>query len=109
MGSGAPARASKSTTSTILIGVAAAATLLTAVNASNRNRNANTTVGYMSNGDRVYQDGHVMQRNGQTYYPSDRGQTLQCNGRTCTMVGSNGNYRGHHYKETHHETHHQRP
>lgn len=88
----APARAN--TTSTLLLVGAAAALISTAINVSNKNRQANTLVGYLSNGDRVYADGHVVTRDGQTYYPGDHGQTLQCQNQRCTVVGTNGMYRG---------------
>lgn len=99
----APQPAKADTTSTLLIGAAAAAGIFTAVNVSNKNAKANQVVGHTSSGNTVYADGHVISRNGQKYYPSDRGETLQCSNGNCNTVGSNGNYRGHRYTRTHYQ------
>jgi hypothetical protein len=102
LGLSAPQPAKADTTSTLLIGAAAAAIGLTAANVINKNNKANASAGYLSNGDHVYQDGHVVTRSGQKYYPSDRGDTIQCQNNRCTTVGTNGSYKGHHYGMTHH-------
>jgi hypothetical protein len=101
LGLSAPQPARANTTSTLLIGAAAAAGIFTAINVSNKNAKARSLVGYTRNGEAVYADGHVMTRSGQKYYPSDRGQTLQCANNRCVEVGNNGDYRGHHYGMTH--------
>lgn len=91
----APAQQARAnTTSTLILIGAAVAAAATAINVSNKNQKANDLVGYLSNGDRVYADGHVVTRNGATYYPGDHGQTLQCQNQRCTIVGTNGRYRG---------------
>ena len=92
MGPAAPARAN--TTSTLILIGAAAAILGTAINVSNKNRQANSVVGYLSNGDRVYADGHVVTSGGATYYPGAHGQPLQCQSNRCTIAGTNGMYNG---------------
>jgi hypothetical protein len=103
IGFSAPAQPAKaSTVSTLLIGAAAAAVALTAVNVTNKNNKANSLTGYLPNGDAVYADGHVTQRNGAKYYPGDHGQTLQCASQRCRVVGQNGMYNGHKYAYTHH-------
>ena len=102
LGLSAPQPARANTTSTLLIGAAAAAGIFTAINVSNKNAKANSLAGYTSSGDAVYADGHVMTRSGQKYYPGDHGQTLQCASNRCAVVGQNGEYRGHHYGNTHH-------
>jgi hypothetical protein len=102
LGLSAPQPARANTTSTLLIGAAAAAGIFTAINVSNKNAKANSLAGYTQSGDAVYADGHVMTRSGQKYYPGDRGQTLQCANNRCSVVGQNGEYRGHHYGMTHH-------
>jgi hypothetical protein len=92
MGPAAPARAN--TTSTLILIGAAAAILGTAINVSNKNRQANSVVGYLPNGDRVYADGHAVASNGTTYYPGDQGQTLSCQNNRCRIAGTNGMYNG---------------
>lgn len=100
LGPAAPVRANTTTTA-ILIG-AAAALAATAINVSNKNRVASTVVGYLPNGDTVYQDGHVVTRSGQTYYPGDHGRTLSCQNQRCTIVGTNGRYNGRNVGFQHH-------
>lgn len=91
----APAQQARAnTTSTLILIGAAVAAAATAINVSNKNAKAHDLVGYLSNGDRAYADGHVVTRNGGTYYPGDHGQTLQCQNMRCTIVGTNGMYRG---------------
>lgn len=91
-GPAAPARAN--TTSTLILIGAAVGLISTAINVASKNRQANTVVGTLSNGDTVYADGHVATRNGQTYYPGDHGQTLQCQYNRCAIAGTNGTYQG---------------
>jgi len=68
--------------------------IATAVNVANKNRQANSVVGYLSNGDRVYADGHAVAANGTVYYPGDQGQTLRCQNNRCAIAGTNGMYQG---------------
>jgi len=92
-----PAKAN--TTSSILLGVAAAAGILTAVNVEHKHQVANTVEGYLPNGDRVYQDGRVVSQNGQSWYPGNQGQSVQCRGQRCAIVAGNGNgYRNNGYQ-----------
>ena len=91
-GGTAPARAN--TTSTLILIGAAVAAAATIINVNNKNQKANTLVGYLSNGDRVYADGHVVTRSGAIYYPGDHGRTLQCQYQRCRIVGTNGLYQG---------------
>ena len=86
-----PRPAKANTTTTILLGAAAIAGLATAINVENKHRAAGTVIGYLSNGDPVYQDGHIVGNNGQIYYPSNNGQQVSCNGQQCYLVAANGN------------------
>ncbi len=86
-----PRPAKANTTTTILLGAAAIAGLATAINVENKHRAAGTVVGYLSNGDPVYQDGHIVGNNGQIYYPGNNGQQVSCNGQQCYLVAANGN------------------
>ncbi|HUZ50061.1 MAG TPA: hypothetical protein VMW12_10075 [Candidatus Dormibacteraeota bacterium] len=86
-----PRPAKANTTTTILLGAAAIAGLATAINVENKHRAAGTVVGYLSNGDPVYQDGHIVGNNGQVYYPANNGQQVSCNGQQCYLVAANGN------------------
>ena len=86
-----PRPAKANTTTTILLGAAAIAGLATAINVENKHRAAGTVVGYLSNGDPVYQDGHIAGNNGQLYYPANNGQQVSCNGQQCYLVAANGN------------------
>jgi hypothetical protein len=87
-----PARAD--TTSTLLITAAAVAALMTGINVAEKNAKANQLVGYLPNGSPVYADGHVVARNGQTWYPGNQGENIQCNGGQCFIVGANMGYGG---------------
>ena len=91
-GPAAPARAN--TTSTLILIGAAVGVIATAINVNNKNRQANSVVGILPNGDRVYADGHAVAANGQVYYPGDQGQTLQCQNNRCAIAGTNGMYGG---------------
>lgn len=88
----APAMAAdgKTTTRNILIGLAAAAGIATAVNVERKKHQANTVQGYLPDGSTVYNDGHVVSPNGQTWYPGNNGQTVACSNQYCTISGSNG-------------------
>jgi hypothetical protein len=87
-----PAKAAgSSTTRTILESIAAIAIVATVVNVQHKNAVANNLVGYLSNGDPVYQDGHVVAPNGQSWYPSQYGQSVNCNGNNCYLTAANNN------------------
>jgi hypothetical protein len=85
-----PAKADgASTTRTILESLAAVAIVATAVNVAHKNAQANAIVGYLSNGEPVYQDGHIVAPNGQSWYPSQYGQSVSCNNGNCYLTASN--------------------
>jgi hypothetical protein len=84
----APAKAD--TTTTLLITAAAAIGLMTAVNVAQKNAKAHQVVGYLPNGAVVYADGHVVNRNGQSWYPGNYGENIACNGQQCYITGGNG-------------------
>ncbi|MGH7683068.1 MAG: hypothetical protein ACREMT_01885, partial [Vulcanimicrobiaceae bacterium] len=87
-----PAAADEGTTNTIIAAAAAIALGLTAANVSHKNAVANTVEGYTSDGSTVYQDGHVVLPNGQSYYPGNYGQSISCDGGNCGVSGGNGYY-----------------
>jgi hypothetical protein len=95
----APAMAADGQTSTrnILLGAAAAAGIFTAINVEHKHQLATTIQGYLPNGDAVYQDGHVVSRNGQTWYPGNNGKTVACSNQSCTIQGSNNYSRYNNY------------
>ncbi|HEY5426559.1 MAG TPA: hypothetical protein VIJ77_08430 [Candidatus Tumulicola sp.] len=80
------------TTSTLIITAAAAIGLMTAVNVAQKNAKARQLVGYLPDGSQVYADGHVVARNGQTWYPGNYGQNIACNGQQCYVTGGNVGY-----------------
>lgn len=82
LGSAAPARADgAASTRNIILGVgAAAAGVMVESNVARKRKAHNTVRGYTRNGGTVYQDGHVVNRNGTSYYPSSYGRTVSCNG-----------------------------
>jgi len=78
----------------ILIGAAALVTgIAIETNVAHKRRLANTVQGYLPDGSTVYQDGHVVLTNGQTYYPGNYGQTIACNSGSCYLSGGQ-NYNG---------------
>ena len=78
-------------TRNIILGAAAVAIGVTAANVAHKHAVANTVVGYTPDGSTVYQDGHVVSPNGQSYYPGNYGESVSCNGQYCNMSG-NGTY-----------------
>ena len=87
-----PAAANEGTTNTIL-GVAAAIALgVTAANVAHKEAVANTVEGYTPNGATVYQDGHVVLPNGQSYYPGNYGQSIACDNGGCDISGGGPQY-----------------
>lgn len=86
-----PARADTTTTRNIIYGAAAAGAALTLYNVEHKRQLATTVQGYLPDGSAVYKDGHVVSRNGRTWYPGNYGQTVACSNQYCTINGS-GNY-----------------
>ena|ERR1700722_13786000 len=95
----APASADQAaaTRNEILGGLALVAGIATAVNVSNKNAQANTVEGYTPNGETVYQDGHVVLPDGQSYYPGNENQSISCNGGSCGVYNDGGGYYGRRY------------
>lgn len=89
---GAVQPAKADTTSTLIITAAAAIGLMTAINVTQKNAKARQLIGYMPDGSQVYADGHVVARNGQTWYPGNYGQNIACNGQQCYVTGGNVGY-----------------
>ena len=82
-------------TRNILIGAAAlVAGIAIEQNVAHKNARANSIQGYTRNGDTVYDDGRIVDRNGQTYYPGNNGQQVSCDGQSCvvTATGNDGYY-----------------
>lgn len=92
----APASADQAaaTRNEILGGLALIAGVATAVNVANKNAQANTVEGYTGNGETVYQDGHVVLPNGQSYYPGNENQSISCNGGSCSIYADGGGWNG---------------
>lgn len=89
---GLPAKADTSTTQNILIGAAAAAAVFTGINVERKHQLATTVQGYLPDGSAVYQDGHVVSRNGVSWYPGNYGETIACSNQMCQIQGNGGNY-----------------
>ena len=71
----APALADGAASTRNIIGAAAAIIgIATAVNVSNKDRVANTFEGYLPDGSAVFEDGHVVDRNGNSWYPGNQGE-----------------------------------
>jgi len=78
------------TRNTILGAAAAIAIGLTVSNVAHKDAVANTVEGYTPDGATVYEDGHVVLPNGQSYYPGNNGQSISCNGGSCGIYSSYG-------------------
>lgn len=87
-----PAKADTTTTQNIIYGAAAAAAAFTLYNVQHKHQLASTVQGYLPDGSTVYQDGHVVSRNGRTWYPGNYGESVACSNQYCTINGGNGNY-----------------
>ena len=74
----------------ILGGLAAIAIGITASNVAHKNAVANTVEGYTPDGATVYEDGHVVLPDGQSYYPGNYGQSISCNDGSCGVYSNNG-------------------
>ena len=90
---GLPAKAD-TTTNDLLYGAAAAIAALTLYNVEHKQQLANAVEGYLPDGSTVYQDGRVVSRNGQTWYPGNNGQTVACSNQYCTITNSGNNAYG---------------
>ena len=89
----APALADGAASTRNIIGAAAAIIgIATAVNVSNKNRVANTVEGYLPDGSVVFEDGHVVDRNGNSWYPGNQGEQIACNGQSCVITSNNAGY-----------------
>lgn len=89
---GLPAKADTTSTRNIIYGAAAAAAAFTLYNVEHKHALATTVQGYLPDGSTVYKDGHVVSRNGQTWYPGNYGQTVACSNQYCTINGNNNGY-----------------
>ena len=67
----APASANTGTTNTILGIAAGIAAIATVENVEHKNAVANTVEGYTRDGGTVYEDGHVVTRDGRSWYPGN--------------------------------------
>ena len=95
----APARADgPSTTRTIIGIVAGIAAIATAANVESKHAKANTVVGYLQDGSTVFADGHVVDRNGNSWYPGNQGLSIGCNGQNCYIYNGNNNGNGNGYQ-----------
>ncbi len=89
----APALADGAASTRNIIGAAAAIIgIATAVNVSNKNRVANTVEGYLPDGSVVFEDGHVVDRNGNSWYPGNQGEQIACNGQSCDITSIGAGY-----------------
>lgn len=71
------------------LGIAAAvAGIAIASNVSSKNAQANTVQGYTRDGSTVYDDGHVITPDGQSYYPGNQNESIACNGGACSVYGN---------------------
>jgi hypothetical protein len=93
---GLPAKAD-TTTNDLLYGAAAAIAAFTLYNVEHKQQLANAVEGYLPDGSTVYQDGRVVSRNGQTWYPGNNGQTVACSNQYCTITNSGNNAYGYGY------------
>jgi hypothetical protein len=88
----APASADQAaSTRNIILGAAAIAGLAIESNVAHKKAQANTISGYLPDGSAVYGDGHVVARNGYSYYPGNNGQTVSCSNGQCSIAYTNAN------------------
>ena len=92
----APASADQAaaTRNTILGAAALIAGIAIESNLANKNAQANTLEGYTRDGAAVYQDGHVVEPNGSSYYPGNAGQSISCNGGNCDVYDGQNQWSG---------------
>ncbi|HXP93671.1 MAG TPA: hypothetical protein VN905_09400 [Candidatus Binatia bacterium] len=93
LGTMGPAKADgAASTRNIIIGIGAlGAGLAIGSNVVHKKAQTNVITGYTSDGAKVYSDGRVLIPNGQSYYPTDYGQTVACNSGNCTITGGDTN------------------
>ena len=92
----APASAdSAASTRNIILGAAAIAGIAIESNVARKNAQARNINGYLPDGSAVYGDGHVTDRDGDSYYPGNTGQNVSCNGGRCYLTAANPNRDGH--------------
>jgi hypothetical protein len=86
-----PARADgAASTRNLLLGAAAiAAGFIISNNVAHKNQLANSVAGYTPKGDTVYQDGRVVDQNGNSYYPGNNGQSIACQDNACQIISDN--------------------
>jgi hypothetical protein len=91
-----PARADGATsTRNIILGVAALATgLIISNNVAQKNQLANTVAGYTPQGDTVFQDGRVVDRYGNSYYPGNQGESISCQDNSCQIIAADNANQG---------------
>lgn len=84
-----PAQADQAavTRNTIIGAAALIAGIAIETNVAHKRQLANSVQGYLPDGSTVYRDGHVVTPNGQSYYPSQYGETVACNGTYCYLSG----------------------
>jgi hypothetical protein len=82
-----PARADgAASTRNIIFGAAALfAGIAIESNVAHKNAVADTVQGYLPDGATVYEDGHVVNPDGTSYYPSNEGLTVACNDGSCSL------------------------
>jgi hypothetical protein len=91
----APASADQAaSTRNIILGAVAIAGIAIEANVAHKNAQANTISGYLPDGSAVYGDGHVVARNGYSYYPGNVGQTVACSDGACSIAYTNANGNG---------------
>lgn len=78
-------------TRNIILGAVAAIGIATYANVQHKRAVANSVVGYTPDGATVYQDGHVVTPDGQSYYPNKYGQSVACSGQSCSISGNGNN------------------
>jgi hypothetical protein len=87
----APASADQAaSTRNIILGAAAIAGIAIEANVAHKKAEANAISGYLPDGSAVYGDGHVVARNGYSYYPGNNGQSVTCSNGQCSMAYTNG-------------------
>lgn len=88
----APASADQAaSTRNIILGAAAIAGIAIEANVAHKKADANTISGYLPDGSAVYADGHVVARNGYSYYPGNNGQSVTCSNGQCSIAYISGN------------------